>query len=538
MSNEANNTIDFKNINDLNEVELLKSKLNIHQSLLLERDLSSSDPDAILKAQVFLKKKNEKDQQKAFVFSPEMDMYNGNGFRAPIKPVSYLVLRKMARTTVPKIIINTRVDQVAGFANFTLNEQEKGWTIRKKDLFKKTKNKVENDKNIEQIAKFVMNCGFDNVKWDIDGFEEVLRAAARDSLELDQLCVESVYSLNNKIVNYVPVDAATIRLINDADNHEPPKNGYKTKYAQVWMDRIYNTFYPWEMSFGVRNKTTDIYANGYGISELEDMVQIVTYLLYGVKYNGNFFSQGSNPKGFFTIEGNLGTNAINEFKQMWRNTITGIENSHRVPVIEGGGKIQWIDMHHSNRDMEFGSWLDFLVTIACASFKIDPSECGFNVQKGNNMPFGQDGQKERLKHSQSKGLIPILNVIQKVWTRYIVEPLNSEYEFVFTGVEQEDQVATLDMDAKKVASGFMSMEEGFEKWSGRKFDPEKDTILNQVYQSIQQQKIMGGSMFGSPAGVEDEENDSTFQNPEEDNPFSKALLKYVSLMDERLNEEQ
>ena len=56
-------------------------------------------------------------------------------------------------------------------------------------------------------------------------------------------------------------------------------------------------FFPWELTFGIRNKSSDIFTNGYGVSELEDMVQIVTWLLFGMQYNSNFFSQGSNTKG-------------------------------------------------------------------------------------------------------------------------------------------------------------------------------------------------------------------------------------------------
>ena len=129
---------------------------------------------------------------------------------------------------------------------------------------------------------------------------------------------------------------------------------------------------------------------------------------------------------------------------MWRNTITGTWNSHKVPVVEaGGGKINWVDMQTSNKDMEFHQWLEFFTTLSCCIFRIDPSECGFSFLQKQQI-FGQDGQKERLKHSQSKGLTPLLKMIQRVLTKYVVERIDENYEFVFTGVEQEDQIAALD----------------------------------------------------------------------------------------------
>jgi hypothetical protein len=185
-------------------------------------------------------------------------------------------------------------------------------------------------------------------------------------------------------------------------------------------------------------------------------------------------------------------------------------------------------VHNTNVDMMFHDWLEFLIVMACCIFKIDPSECGWNFGKlANSLPFGQDGQKQRLKHSQSKGLVPVMRLIQRVITKWWVNRIDSDYEFVFTGVEQEDQIAALDMDVKKAGAGFMSMEDGFQKWSARPFNPEKDTILNPAYQQAQMQKMtmeqsMMGMSEGSPgsAGIEGGPDEGV-------NPFEKALLNYV-----------
>lgn len=523
----------------LEEIDTLQQRLDIERDLLIQKGLTSNDPIEILRTQKFLEgsRKKEEDTIKSFLFNPDISSLNNNNYRTPIKKVSYETLKRMARTPIIRTVIGTRVDQVAGFAEPTNNEQEKGWTIRKKRLLfdedKETTN--EEKKKISSIVKFICEGGTSDNKWSFDSFEEYLRQLTYDSLTFDQMCMENVYSRGKKLVQYYPVDGSTIRLVDDTDTQRLSQytqqvNGYWPKYVQVWQDQIYAFYYPWEMTFGVRNKVTDINTNGYGISELEDLVNIVTWLLFGMQYNGNFFSQGSNPKGFFSIEGNVAPNALNDFKQMWRNTIAGIQNSHKVPVIESGSaKVNWVDMQASNKDMEFDNWLDFLIVISCCVFKIDPTECGFNLQKASQI-FGQDGQKARLKHSQSKGLVPILKLIQRMFTRYIVEPLDENYEFVFTGLEIDDQEVALDMDVKKIQNGFMSLEDGFKKYSGREFDPEKDTILNNTYVQIQQQKMMGGD--GMNQMVEDEmggfDEGNPFAEPTmPDNPFEKSLTDYI-----------
>jgi hypothetical protein len=293
------------------------------------------------------------------------------------------------------------------------------------------------------------------------------------------------------------------------------------------------------MTFGMRNHTSDVMANGYSLSELEDLVQLVTYLLYGVQYNGNFFVNGSNPKGFFAVKGNLGNNALNSFKQMWQNTIKGTPNAFRVPVIESGqGDIQWIDMQMKNNEMEWAKWIDFLIGTVCAVYKIDPSECGFQLQgsgRSSTSPFGQDGQKERLKHSESKGLVPILKLIQRTMTKYVVDRLDDEYEFVFTGLEQEDQVIGLEQDVKKVSNGFMSMQDGFRKWSGRDFDESEDIILNQVYQ---QAKGMGRQEGESDYEDWDRYDDDDEEDVKKSNPFENALLKTIASTQKYLQGEE
>jgi len=513
-----------KQYSSFEEIKRQKHLLEIQERLYLQQSLTSTDPEAILKAQVYLDGENKKraSRTKAFLYAPQNEFLGASGFRMPMKSVSYRTLRMMARTPVVRVAVGTRNDQVAAYAEPTDNVQEKGWMIQKRLGATGTADK----KTVNMITKSIMDGGFTKNIWEFDSFEAILRQMARDSLELDQICIEIVENKRGQVVEFKPVDAATIRLVDPESSQEklPEKYGYQAKYVQEWNSQLYNYFFPWEMSFGIRNKSTDIWTNGYGISELEDLIQVVTGLLNACTYNFNYFTQGSNPKGFFAIKGNLGHNTVADFQQEWRNTIAGVQNSHRVPVIESpDGEIQWIDFMQKNVDMEFSRFLEFLIVMVCCVFKIDPSECGWNFGKmANSLPFGQDGQKQRLKHSQSKGLVPLLKLLQRVLTKYWVRRIDDDYEFVFTGVEQDDKVTSLDMDVKKAAAGFVSQQDMFEKWSGRAFDPDKDTILNPIYQQIVQAQMMQEqqeAMMGGEGGEGEQP---------EGNPFDMALKSYAT----------
>ena len=940
------------------EIREQRRLLSIQEGLLLRESMGSTDAEAILKAEARLSEMERErgGRTKAFLFAPQNEFLGLNGYRTPLKSVGFRTLRRMARTPVIRTVVGTRCDQVAAHAEPTDNIQEKGWMIQKRvDI------SGGSDKGIiKKITKSVMDGGFTDHIWEFDSFEAIIREMARDSMELDQICIEIVEDRRGRPVEFKPVDASTIRLVDPVTTPErlPEKFGYVAKYVQEWEGQLYNYFFPWEMSFGVRNKSTDIWTNGYGISELEDLVQIVTGLLNAVTHNSLYFTQGSNPKGFFAIKGDLGHNTVADFQQEWRNTISGVQNSWRVPVIESpNGDIQWIDFqkcldgdtyvyektkgiirlrdlitkqrvenleiwtgekfskargyqtglkrvnkvqlkdgtnifsspdhqfkvlengelvwkerkdlklddvlilnkksidnhdrkrysykghqldediwevlgwmsgdgtwrknksscifqlyyhyereedickrhyeilkkynltpilregeksdeliekrkktegfktiikgtryiafhsndfywflkslgfedstecknipsslleqdlsiiysflkglfsadgscsntggvilccnneklrqqtrfllsllgmkssarvhlnnafgkirerrtisvidaknfvekigflqqhkienykycnnhrelasfgfrqinkileniresrdllkmtddeqhyfnlmyrnvtrqgkntwmgtlrkcagytnykfpaifdeydfenihkleeldeerymfdleivndenhqfaanqiitHNSNLDMEFSRFLEFLITMTCCVFKIDPMECGWNFGKmANSIPFGQDGQKQRLKHSQSKGLVPLLKLIQRVITKYWVRRIDDDYEFVFTGIEQDDKVTSLDMDIKKAAAGFASLEDMFEKWSGRPFNPEKDTILNPIWQQVQQQKAMEEQQSAMMGGGEIQT---------EQNPFEQSMKSYI-----------
>ena len=57
------------------------------------------------------------------------------------------------------------------------------------------------------------------------------------------------------------------------------------------------------------------------------------------------------------------------------------------------------------------------------------------------------------------------------------------------------------------------------------FDPEKDTILNSVYQQAKQSQMMGGDMMNGM--VDDMGGEQPITGEEEENPFEKALIDYL-----------
>lgn len=525
----------------LEEIQKQQQLLQIQERTMLQDHLESKSPDEILKAQDYISNIEKKKDSgvKSYIFTPDY-FYDSLGYKANPTSITYQTLRNMARVPVIRSIIQTRQDQVADFAEPTDDYQRKGWAIvKKRKLFSEEKDKELTDfdkRRISDITDFLLNGGITANTWCGDNFDTFLRKITKDSLEVDQMTFEVVRDRRQKLFEYIATDGATYRLAESIDRENRSDaieiNGYFPSYVQVYQGVVKNEFYPWELCFGIRNQSTNVFNNGYGVSELEDLIQVVTWLVNGMQYNGNFFKQGSNPKGFLNVKSTVSDQNLSEFKQAWRSTIAGVQNAHRTPVFQGGD-VEWIKLHENNKDMEFQLWEDFLIVLACAVFKIDPVEIGFSSEKSASM-FGQDGQKARLEHSKSKGLDPVLLHEQRKITKYIVSQLDPNFEFIFTGMEPEDEEKILEQDIKKVQWGGMSMEDFFKKHSKREFDPKNDTILNNIFIQYRQMSMMGGEQ--SNAAVDemtgDESGNMYKQNPydeyekSENNIFLKSFNEF------------
>jgi len=436
----------------------------------------------------------------------------------------------MSKAPIVRAIIGTRTEQVASFSEPQEDIEKLGWMIRKKPrmFIEEKKLEKEDQYKIEALSNFMLDAGVNSNAWNLDNFDTFLRKITPDSLTIDQMTFEIVRNRKGMPTEYFATDGATYRLarsiVGDQQKEEQIRiKGYFPAYVQVYQQTIQNEFYPWELCFGMRNHSTNIYNNGYGNSELEDMIRIVTWMLYGDTYNGQFFSTGSAPKGIMLIKGAVNEARLAEFRQEWKAQVAGVQNAWKTPMLEGED-MQWVDLQKGNRDMEFSRWQEYLIKLSCAIYKMDPTEIGFSF------PGSQQGgvtyetsKKDQLKYSREKGLHPLLKFIQRKINKYIITPLDPKFEFIFTGMEED---TNLDNDIKMVSS-FM----GLKEVRRRRNLPDKidkdDIILNPAYLQNIQMKMAGAEqsngavdeMTGETQGNPYLDENNPYLNGEEDNPY-------------------
>lgn len=512
--------------NSLKELKDLQAKLEIQQQLVIQKSLQSNDPEKIIEAAKYFKdvEKRPESNLKSYVFDP-YEFTKQFGYKHKVNNLSYETLRRMGRTPIINSIITTRVEQVSVFSEPCYDGKGLGFVIqKKKGYFQKeeTKQTKSDNARVTFLTDFVLNCGNAQNAWHGDTFDTFLRKITRDSLELDQMTFEIVRNRKGIPQEFIATDGATFRIADTFDDDEYKRsqkiqvNGYYPSYVQIFQSQPISEFYPWELCFGIRNHLTDVHLNGYGVSELENIINIITWMLYSDSYNGKFFSQGSAPKGIIKVDGSVNEARLQEFRQQWAAMVTGVQNAWKTPVMEAG-KMEWIDLQKNNRDMEFGKWQEYLIKLSCASYKIDPSEIGFPMSGSSDAkPMFEGNNEARLKYSKDKGLQPLLKMIEHKMNKFIINPMDQNYEFKFVGLNPESEQEIIDLDIKKAGS-FMSLREIRRKHNLPDLpEDEDDIILNPYYsQWMQQKQAAKEGNQESNAAMDEEYPDSGFEQAQQ-----------------------
>lgn len=550
----------------LDAISLAEAKLKAKKFRTLEKALRSESPDDMVRASQVLQQIQPKVDQNTKSFFIDPLEFNANlGYKDKPFSLTYVTLKRMSKTPIINSIIKTRKNQVADFAEPQENKYSTGFVIRKKPKGGVEQKMDNKDKKIAfAITDFILKGG-NTSQWGYDDFDTFIRKIVEDSLVYDQMTFECVRNRRGQLESFIATDAATFRMADsffdkdydnvffqrhganvwkDRSDFGPKVHGYYPAYVQVYQNMKVNEFYPWELCFGIRNPSTSIWANGYGCSELEELINVVTSMLWSDEYNRRFFNQGSAPKGFFRVKGTNNEAALQQFKQQWQSMITGVMQSWKTPVIEAD--VDWIDLQKNNRDMEYSSWIEYLIKIACAVYSIDPSEIGWDISRSNgNGGLFEGSQEQRLKHSKDKGLYPLLKFLQRKLNKYIVEQINPDFELVFVGLNGLTIEEELKMDIDKVNS-FMTVNEAREKYEMKPLEggdaPNNSAFLqNKNAQAMaQQQAAMGSAPNGEEGNVEEQNPFDLYAEEVDEEDTNKGGLReeFVKAFDNFLKQEE
>ena len=527
-----------KNISkEIDRASKMIVKATLRQQTLLNEALTSNDAESIIKAQTTIKNiTTRQDTSRKSLIVDVQDFQNGFDYKDRHISMSYDMLEAMGSTPIINSIIKTRITQVASFAEPVKDEYSVGYKIQKKRLAGMDLNEKltkSEEKEIFQLTEFIENTGTN--EWTNDDFDTFVRKYMNDSLKFDQAVFEVVRDAKGTPIEFFAVDAKTFRVAKSLDdkqyeemysNKRKEINGYYPSHVQIIENNIVNEYYPWELSFGIRNPHTRLKNQGYGVSELEELVSVITSLLHGYQYNSNFFKQGSAPKGFFKVSGSgYNDTSLQAFKQQWRSMVSGVNNAWKTPFLNAEN-VEWVDLQKGNAEMGYSGWIEFLIKIACAVFTIDPAEINFPLQGSSSGGAMFEGSNEaRLKHSKDKGLYPMIKFLQKKLNKQIVKHFyGGKYELVFTGMDALTRKEQVELDEKTVKTyktvNELRNDKGLDSIDGG------DIILDSTYIQKTLLDEQNAAMSENQEGEEYEEEPFK-EDDSDENPIQKSLLNYI-----------
>jgi hypothetical protein len=141
------------------------------------------------------------------------------------------------------------------------------------------------------------------------------------------------------------------------------------------------------------------------------------------------------------------------FRRQWRANLEGVDNAWRTPILQSEQGVDWVDLNPTNKDMEYGSWLEYLIKITCGVFLIDPAEINFDLKGGvSQTPLFESSQEWKLKASRDRGLKPLLRFLAKLINENIISQIDDRYVFDFAGLEELTEQEKHTLRTEQVAS--------------------------------------------------------------------------------------
>jgi hypothetical protein len=359
--------------------------------------------------------------------------------------MNFNMLRAMVdQTPVLSAVVMTRVRQMQAFCKVQESGFGAGFAIRHANVAHKLTD--EERKTTELLQRFFLNTGWEfnprqRKRLGRQSLRQFIALSVRDSLSMDSTPIETEFKRDKSlgIDGFYAVDGSTIRLCTE----EGYKGDDEIFALQVVQGHIRTAYDYTGLIYEPRNPRSDVMTAGYGLSETELLIKVVTGFLNAMTLNIRGFSDNSIPKGVLHLSGNYSDTDLTAFKRYWNGMVKGVNNAWSVPVLvskDQESKASFENFGVEFNEMMFSKWMTFLTSIICAIYGMSPAEINFDsFSGGNTSPLGGSDTAEKLAQSKDSGLRPLLAYYENIFTDYVLAELGDSYVFRWTGVDEDDQ---------------------------------------------------------------------------------------------------
>jgi hypothetical protein len=397
----------------------------------------------------------------------------------------------VAQVPVLNSVVMTRQRQVQRFCRPQQNAKGPGFKIAMKD--KDANAGEEEQRSILMLQDFFTHCGWEKrprhrMRLKRDDFASFMAKLTRETLTMDSMPIETEFKRDRSLGldGLYAVDGSTIRLCS-----EMGYRGDDEIYAlQVVQGNIRAAYTYDDLIYVPRNPCADVMMGGYGISETELLIRVVTGFLNAFTYNTKYFDSNSIPKGLLHLSGSYSEQDMAAFRRQWNAMVKGINNAWNLPVMvskDQESKASFENFGVEIQDAMFTKWMTFLVSIICAVYGIAPDEINFESFTSGTSSLSGSDTEEKLVNSKDKGLRPLLSYYENLFSDYVVAEYGDKYAFRFTGLDEGDQKSVFERKSLTMTWNEMRAEDDLPKIPGKLGDAPLNPALMGAWQAENQQ---------------------------------------------------
>lgn len=441
------------------------------------------------------------------------------------------MMRQMVdQTPILSAVVMTRIRQVKRFCRVPEGGKGPGFQIRLKNQGS-NKLQKEEQQSIDLLQNFFTNCGWETnprqrARMKRDNFSNFMSKIVRDSLVLDSAPIETEFKRDKSLGldGFYAVDGATIRLCNE-EGYQGDDEIFALQVVQGNLRAAYTYD---DLVYVPRNPRTDVLTGGYGMSETELLVKVVTGFLNAMTYNLKYFDSNAIPKGLLHLSGDYSADDISSFKRYWNSMVRGINNAWTLPVMVSKNQESKAAFENFGVDVNeimFAKWMTFLTSIICAIYGIAPDEINFESFTAGTSSLSGSDTEEKLINSKDKGLRPLLSHFEDLFSDYIVSEFSDKYVFRWSGLDEKDEQQVWDEEKTLLtvneARKARNWDEIKEDWANA---PLNQTLM-QAWMAGKQQEAMAQQGMPQPGGNADA--DAGGDADQGDNPDKAAFQKLL-----------
>lgn len=462
----------------------------------------------------------------------------GPGLDKPYEGLPFTMLRQLADTSpIDRVCIDTRMFQMRHVARRSLGQRDIGFAVRHVNHGNpghKTPEGMETlCREIEKILTSPTAPFHSTIR-------DFLTMAVEEELTIDRKAMVITRDRRGRPIRFHLVDGATVKpvttVVFEAIQKEFRARGvdrilshqdyddtlyrlsvssglplYDAAYVQMIDAQPVACWKAEEMSIDIVNPTVRVNWWGYGRSVLEKSWRTSDAFLKAWNYNIDLF-RTNYPEGILGVKGDYDEEGLDAWKKKVLGEGNGADNPWRMAVIpmpnEDDG-IEFFKTRDTPKDMMFQEFLESLVRLKTASYRMHPSMVNFSVDKAaGTINFGSADQEQQIAMSQEEGFKSLLDSIADWLTRTIVKEYDEDLCMVWVGLDQESEDALVErrvqrvqnyitIDEARAEEGLSPLPEGIPENPGDfigNYDQALQILAGQQAQQ-QQQMQMGGAGY-------------------------------------------